>query len=382
MAIGKPRGKNGARPVYVYNPAVGKKVYVGSRTKLRGKGGAEELARQKAEEFANAAPPGAPVNDGYTVRSWSVEWLEDHHGPGTTRPERGTRVTNEGNLTTYLKAFGERALDGGVGRKEALAWARERPWAAKTVSAMYNEAINLEVCERNPLANRQQPGKRERKFIKAITEQETDRIAEIALDEWGQDGYGRTARSWTLFAAWVGARPGETFTVELNDMNFDAGTVKVRRVKKRGGRFPTDIIVLPEIVIESITAMPFRPTEGPLYRTVQGKPFAQGSLRYYWEPIRARFRQTVDDERWAELLDGAEGGEHFDFYALRHRVASHIVAMGGNEYDAAHQLGNSPRVCRETYIHNNADQRNERNRGFLVSSKVVDLDSRRDRKGA
>jgi hypothetical protein len=48
MAIGKPRGKNAMRPVYVCDPRVGRKVYVGSRAKLRGPGGAGARAREGA----------------------------------------------------------------------------------------------------------------------------------------------------------------------------------------------------------------------------------------------------------------------------------------------------------------------------------------------
>jgi integrase len=385
MTIGKPRGKKGSRPVYVYDPAVKRKVYVGSRVKLRGAGGAEELERQKAEEFARRASgePTAVEDGGYTIRSWAAEWLQEHHGPDTKRPVRSSHTVNQGNLKLFLKEFGDLPLTGkgSLGRKAALGFAKTHPQGAKTASAMFNDAIDLEICDKNPMANRRLPGRRERKFIKSLTEQEVDRVAQIALDEWGSDGYGLVAQAWVLFGAWVGTRPGETFRVERADMDFDAGTVDVTRIKKRGGRYPTDTIILPDQAIQAIKRIPDLPMEGPAFRTVRGTPFDKGSLRYYWDPIRARFRQTVTDERWSGLLDGTEDGQHFDFYTLRHRVGSHIVTQGGNEYDASHQLGNSPQVCRATYIHQDTDQRNERNRKFLVSSTVVDLDARR-KKGA
>lgn len=393
MAIGKPRGKNGARPVFVYDPRIGRKVYVGSCVKLRGEGGAEELERQKKDEFARAVRREAEQAEtaevegvGYTVRAWADEWLEDYHGAGTSRPERGTYHTNKGCLKAYVEKFGDRLLDtetGGVSRPEALAFAKTHGWAAKTVSAMYATAVDAGHIRDNPMANRRLPARRERKFIQPITEQETDRLAEIARDEWGREGYGLVARALVLFGAWVGSRPGETTSVELNNMDFDAGRVTLRRVKKRGRDYPTDTIVLPRVAIDALEdAMPYLATEGPAFRTIDGSAFSNGNLSYYWRPIRARFRETVDDRRWQELLDGGEGGRHFDFYALRHRVASHIVKMGGNEFDVANQLGNSPRVCRDTYIHDDVEHRNARNQGFLTSSKVVDLEARRDRRGA
>src|SRR5207247_630288 len=97
----------------------------------------------------------------------------------------------------------------------------------------------------------------------------------------------------------------------------------------------------------------------------------------YWDPVRAAFRQTISEQRWEELLDGSEDGKSLDFYALRHACASLIVAAGGNEYDVSSQLGNSPEVARETYIHRYIEEANERNRRFLDGASVVDLATRR-----
>jgi integrase len=230
MAIGKPRGKNAMRPVYVYDPRVGRKVYVGSRAKLRGPGGAQELEREKAREFAKhvRAAPGSE-----TVAAYAKTWLDLHHGPNTRRPARATRDTNETNLGPFLKAYGERPLDGGIERQEALAWAKRHPHNAKVVSAMYNDAVDDQTCAANPFANRRQEQPRGRKDIKPITEEEVARLAEIAREMWGPDGYGLVAAAWITFGAWVGCRPGETFGVALGDLDFRNGRVTVRRVKPR-----------------------------------------------------------------------------------------------------------------------------------------------------
>jgi hypothetical protein len=95
MAIGKPRGKNGMRPVYVYDPRLRRKVYVGSRAKLRGPGGAQELEREKARELARSAR----VHDGtLTARAYAADWLELHHGVNTRRPAPSTRAANSRSL--------------------------------------------------------------------------------------------------------------------------------------------------------------------------------------------------------------------------------------------------------------------------------------------
>lgn len=376
MAIGKPRGKNGARQVFVYDPAAGKKVYVGSRVKLRGPGGAEELEREKAAEFAAAAAAGPAPAAGLSTGQWAAEWLEHHHGPGTRRTAPTTRQVNELNLRPFLKEFADRPIDGGITRSEALRWARKHPHNAKSVSAMFNDAVDEERCTGNPFANRRQPQGRERKHIHPLTAEEVDRLAQIALTTWGEDGYGKVARAWVLFGAWVGTRPGETFRVERQHLDFDAGEVRVRRIKKRGNTYPVDTIVLPRVVVAALTTLSL-PTVGPIFTTVHGRAIEKGALRYYWDPIRAGFRQTVTNDRWAELLDGTEDGKNLDFYTLRHHCASQIVAAGGNEYDVSAQLGNSPEVARETYIHDYADERRARNRRFLDGADVVDLTARR-----
>lgn len=377
--IGKPRGKKGMRPVYVYDPRVGRKVYVGSREKLRGKGGAEELEREKKAEFAGARAEAAAPE---TMRAYAKDWLEIHHGPGTRRPAKTTRPLNESQLKPFLADFGDRPLDGSITRSEALRWAKKHPRSARVVSAMLNDAVNEDRCAGNPFANRQQPAPRDRKHIKPLTAEELDRLANIALRHWGADGYGLVARAWVLFGATVGCRPGETFAVELDDMDFAAEEVTIRRIKKRGNRYPVDIVVLPRVAIDAVRAIPNLPRVGPVFTTLNGAHMVKGALKYYWDPIRAAFRETVTAERWTELLDGSDDGKNLDFYVLRHYCASRIVARGGNEYDVSAQLGNSPQTAREVYIHSYTDEANARNRRFLNDDDVVvDLASRR-RKGA
>jgi integrase len=378
MAIGKPRGKKGMRPVYVYDPAVGQKVYVGSRQNLRGAGGAQELERQKQQEFAAHEPK--RIEGKLTIRGYAADWLELHHGEGTRRPAPGTRTVNEGHLRRFLEDFGDRLIDGGIGRREALRWSRKNVHAAKVVSAMFNDAVDDQECEGNPFANRRHKESRGRKHIKPLTADEVQRIAEIAHRHWGADGYGLVARAWVLFGAWVGCRPGETFGVELEDLRFDAGEVVIRRIKKRGGEYPVDTVVLPRAAIQVIQAMPVLPRTGPIFLTITGERMLKGALRYYWDPVRAAFQATVSEQRWAELLDGTEDGKNLDFYALRHFCASQIVEHGGNEYDVAAQLGNSPEVARETYIHSYVEQVNARNRRFLDGAEVRSLREAREKR--
>jgi hypothetical protein len=58
MAIGRPRGKNGKVPLYVYDPAVGKKRYIGSFDTVQDARKAERLAKRR---FGTPAPIDADV---------------------------------------------------------------------------------------------------------------------------------------------------------------------------------------------------------------------------------------------------------------------------------------------------------------------------------
>jgi integrase len=367
MAIGKPRGAKGARPVYVYDPRVGRKVYVGSRVKLRGPGGAQELEREKQAELAGLTPADPSA---ITIGAYAPQWLELHHGPRTRRPSPRTHRQNEAKLRPFVEEFGARAIDGGIRRGEALAWSKKQPHIARVVSAMFNDALDEELCKVNPFANRRQEEARGRRDIVPMTEQEVDRLARIALETWGEDGYGVVASAMILFGGWVGCRPGETFGVEQADLDFATGEVTIRRVKKRGNVYPTDVVAFPDAAQAAVLAIPSLPASGPIFRTITGRPITKGAHRYWWDAVRKGFERELGPARRAQLLNGRPD---LDFYELRHFCASLLADRGASEFDIAHQLGNSPQVCRETYIHTHRDRTNDRNRTLLNGQKVVPL---------
>jgi integrase len=311
-----------------------------------------------------------------TIGAYADRWLELKHGPRPRRPAPSTRAHNRVMLRPFLDAYGERQLDGGIGRAEALDWASRHPYSAYPVSALFNDAVDDQLCRGNPFANRRQAQSRERKDIHPLTEEEVERLGELAQERWGPRTYGLIVRAWVLFGAWVGARPGETFQVEAAELDFEAGEVTIRRVKKRGDTHPTDVVVLPAAAQRAIREMPEIPETGPLFRTVTGRPMVRGALRYHWDPVRSAFRKTVSPARWRELL-GAQ--DNLDFYVLRHFVASVMADRGASARDIAHQLGNSVEVCEATYIHGYRDRINDRNRQLLERPVVVDLDTRRTR---
>lgn len=379
MALTKTRG--GSWQVIVYVPAglehpqAGRKWYVGTRLKH---GDAKTLERDTISALKRQAAGKKPFTADQTVRDYADDWLDLHHGEGSRRPSPKTLQLNEQNLRAFLEEFGDRPMrgDGAIRRGEALRWCKldSNAYRAKAVSAMFQDAIDDEVATVNPFANRRAKQSSERKHISPLTEQEVDRLADIALRHWGRDGYGLVARAWVLFGAWVGARPGETFATTRSDLEVDAGLVWIQRVKPP---YKRDHVVLPVVVVRAIAAMPRQArADGLLFPTVKGQPMHKDTLGRHWSPIRSAFRETVTEERWAGLLQG-QAERDLAFYSLRHHCASQIVSRGGNEYDVAAQLGNTPEVARATYIHDYRDRTQERLRGFLDRPVVVDLDAAR-----
>lgn len=367
MAIKKPRKPNGPREVWVYDPRVGKKVYVGSRVKLRGAGGAEELEREKQAEFS-----GRPVvSSEMTCDEYAVRWLAVKHGPGTRRPAATTLQVNTGLLKQFREQFGARQLRGGITRVEALDWARERRTDAKAVSAMFNDALDDMLTDANPFGNRRLPESRGRKDIAPLTEAEIATLGDLAHTVWG--AYGAVVAGWITFIAWTGARPSETFSVAWDDVDAAGNRVTVQRVK---GDKNTETIVLPPAAVDAIAEMPGR-RAGLLFKTTRGAGYNdKGAWGYYWRPVRAAFVAQLEPARRAEL-QRAKGA--LDPYALRHFCGSLMADRGLSEFDIAHQLGNSPEVCRETYVHVHRDRANDRV-ALALASNVAGLDAARRRK--
>lgn len=353
----------GRYEVFVYDPAVKKKRYVGSRAKRRE---ADELFEDKRREL-RGKPPVAET----TVDEYADRWLEFKHGENTRRPRPGTLKHNRQMLKAFRKDYGDHVL-ASIPRHEALDWCLKHRSSAKTVSAMFNDAVNDGLIVANPFANRQHKQMRGRKDIVPITEAEVDLLARIAVDLWGE--YGRVCKAWILWSAWVGTRPGETFTVMWRDLDLQGGLVTVKRVKPP---YNTDTIPVARKVLDAIREMRAAP-EGELFKTVTGRPVRQGGYSWYWDKVRAVFESKIESDRRDALR---EDDKPLALYSLRHFCASIIVANGGNEYDVSAQLGNTPEVARETYIHQYADDRRRRLRGFLDGAEIRSLDEFRENRG-
>jgi integrase len=333
--------------VWVYNPAVGRKVYVGVFAK-RGTSTEPNTARYEEIEAEKRFHPHGRVYTG-TVAGWAKRWLEDH-----PRPEATTNRHNASNLKLFLAEFGDRRLDR-ITKAEAKRVAERRPHVARTVSAMYNDAIRyLEGYEAgNPFTRLVTEGKG-RQDITPLSETEVRRLGEITIEAHGLL-FGATFRAMILFAAWTGCRPGELAGMGWEDLDFDAGTVRVERQRRQDGlKLPKTKkrreIVMPGAAADAVHSMPIRHMEW-LFTTPTGRPFCKGSWGYYWRPVRDAFEREMPRDHWLPCRLEIDPGDHLDMYELRHFCGSLLADRGCSARDIAEQLGNSEQVCTRIYIH-------------------------------
>ena len=362
MSWGKPRGREGLRPVFVYHPGKKRKVYVGQVKTLNER---RKLEREKSLEFANPSVRG----DEITGATYAKRWLDVKHGPNTRRPAPTTLAVNRGFLKAFLEKFGDRKLVS-ITRWEALDWASENPRSARAASAMFNDAVDDEILAQNVFANRRQKEDRGRRDIAPLTEAEVETLASLAIDIHGL--YGRVVAGWILFMAWTGVRPGEAWQVRWDDLDWEEDRVRIHRIK---GHKETQRVVFPVPAQEAVRSLS-RKGSSEVFLTPRGKPYNKGNAGYFWRPVKAGFIATLEPDRKAELLEIPKA---LDPYALRHHCASIMAARGLNEFDISEQLGNSPEICRKRYIHPFRNEVMDRVAGALDRAPVYDLTERRRR---
>jgi integrase len=333
--------------VWVYNPTVGRKTYIGVFAK-RGTSTEAGTARHAEIEAETRFHPQGRAHAG-TIRSWAARWLAEH-----PRPEVTTNRHNAANLKPFLAEFGDRRLDV-LTKAEAKRTAEQRPHVARTVSAMYNDAIRyLEgYTTGNPFARLVTEG-RGRQDITPLSEDEVLKLGAIAIEEHGVF-FGATFRAMILFAAWTGCRPGELAGMRWSDLDFAEGLVRVERQRRSDGlALPktkqSRLIVMPEPASAAVQSMAVRDMEW-LFTTPTGKPFCKGSWGYYWRPVRDAFARGLPRDHWLPRRLELDPRDKLDMYELRHFCGSLLADRGCSARDIAEQLGNSEQVCARIYIH-------------------------------
>lgn len=363
--IGKPRGKKGTYPVYVYDQAKGRKVYVGSALTHTA---AKLLEADKIRELAQPTTGRAE----WTIDSYADRFLDVLHTPEKRRGEPTTLIHNRAQLKPFRELHGHRALSSFT-KTEANDWTHTNPYSARTVKTMFAEAFREDVIAADPFAKVRFPKKPGRADIDPLTEAEVEKLGEIALKAGGL--YGPELWALIMFAAWTGMRPGEICALDWCNVDLENDTVRVEFNRRNDGSLgPVKRKLRREIVLagkarEALLSLNRR--DKAVFRTPTGKVLRPNSLRHYWVPVRDGFTAQLPDSHWLRRRLLVDPKDKLDPYELRHHCGSMLADRGVSIRDIALHLGNSPSVC-EVYVHPHADRVQKRLRDAFAQGDKTD----------
>ncbi len=251
------------------------------------------------------------------------------------------------NIRPIVRDYGDRLLRGGIGRREAIEIAHRYPeGVTRSVRAMFNEAIDEELADRNPFAGlrlEHSPGRRD---IDVLTPDEVDLLCQLALEAWPNDEYGKVFSAFLRWQAETCMRPGETCATTWPDIDFDRNRIAVRRSRTARGK-DTDPkvektrIVLPPRAKQAVLAMP-RLNAVWVFPNQRGNRLLKATLSRYWYMVRPLLRYHLPEGHW--LRRRIEEGGDYDLYELRHFGATWLLedppyGLGLPPRDVAHQFG-------------------------------------------
>lgn len=300
-----------------------------------------------------------------TVESYASHWLIDN-----PRPKESTNRHYAEMSKIFTNEYGPKRL-ADISRLDAKRFAREHRGAARSVRAMFSDAMDDGLIEVNPFANLRMPQSRGRKDLEVLGEPEIARLVEVAKREHPNHGFWRMVQ----FAAYTGMRPSEIYGLEWRDVNFDDEEIEVRRQLYRrrctvpkNGRSRT--IILPPPAAEALKGLakfsPVRMEDEQgherdldlVFRNKERGPMSQTALHGAWTPVRAAF-----------------GRSDFDFYGLRHTCATLLLEKGCSAEDVAEQLGHTDNgiLVLSVYGHPSKARARERlKRAFKVNVREID----------
>lgn len=292
-----------------------------------------------------------------TVREWAERWLQVK-----PRPAETSNIYYRERSSVFVQEHGGRRLSD-ITPEDCRRFALEHPQRAQAVRVMFSDAVELGVdhLEQSPWRNVRTPKRQgsDRKRVHPLTRDEVGRLVEISSERfgaWGREVYG----AMVLTAAWTGMRPAELFALEWRDVDWERGTVHVRRQFRsksrelvqhtKNGR-SREIPLAPD-AMEALRGVP-RERDYVFYSSRDKSRMAQHSNQRVWIPVRDEFTAELDESHWLRqrLKDRGKSGV-LDFYELRHFFASELGRRNVHIRDIAKVMGHSDEgeLARTTYV--------------------------------
>lgn len=276
------------------------------------------VARRRAELEAEAGelsrPPAERITCGEYVATYLERYRRDH--------KASSYDTASSSLRRFVADFGDRPM-GSIERHEAITWAETVPTSkVPRVVALFNEAVDHELIDRNPFRGLGRSGKG-RSETPPPTVAELERL----LDGCSALGdYAGQMRALIVFGAYTGMRPGELFALEWTDIDLTTNRIDVqRRVYKGAIDLPKSNkarrIALTPPARDVLLRQPTR-TERLVFLSKTGRMLSEPMLSGYWSQVRAA------------------AGFDFDFYlATKHYGVHLLYKLGLSTRAIAAQMG-------------------------------------------
>jgi integrase len=285
-----------------YDPAVGRKRHLGTFDTRGEARDAEDDWRRRAKSSSREA-----------CDKFAERWTTDY-----PRPRASTNTHNAERVQAFGRDFKGIRL-GDVDKPTARKWAIKHPSNVPAVRAMFGDAERDGLIAANPFANLRLPGSKGRKNIVALTEGELVELAALCRDPRMELGdFGPLLEAMTLFAGFVGLRPGELYALKASKVG--KGLARIDTPTK------TDqprTVVVPRPAQDAIHGLPLN-ASGLLFESPRGKPWTTGSHSYYWRKLRLIANRP-----------------NLAFYELRHCAATLLLERGVSPWDVAVQLGHT-----------------------------------------
>jgi integrase len=310
MSEGSAYQRKDGRWVAKYKDARGTWRYIYRKTKAE--------ARQALRQALKDRDEGISPNK-MTVSAFLDSWLEDVRDGVSYR----TWLNHEGIVRLHLKpTIGAKRLarlspkDIHELYKDRLAEGLSRGRVRKihvTLNRGLKDAVRWRYISRNPAAE-VTPPQEYRREMDVLSVQQVKQLLSAARDDRLEAAY--------VLPATVGLRQGECLALRYEDIDFDKGTLKVRRTVWRNNVYPPKTphsrrtIKLPRIALDALKRHRDNnggATEGWLFPTKHGNPV--DAHNFIHRP-------------WKRMLRKAGLPETTRYHDLRHGAASLLLSQG------------------------------------------------------
>lgn len=209
--------------------------------------------------------------------------------------------------------------------------------ALNLLKALLESAVDNQIITHN-VARKVRPPQEKEPIVEWFTADEVDAV----LAEMYRRGWDSMA-VMTLLMIWTGLRWGEAAALNVEDFDFQRGTIIVSHTLTQAGRdkpYPktdtsADEIPCPDHVMETVKSFVGSQREGRLFTTRRGaKNLSGGNWRKDWDVVLR-----------------AAGVRALHPHVCRHTCASWLVQSGVPLYNVSKQLRHASIVTTQRYAH-------------------------------